>query len=213
MEKEAALFEELPRENVFIFNEEGGGEEDRVGAGGLIQWIKCPTDTHVKVGKSRNPFPVVVQEYDLALLSQVLNNCPIISCTEVLPTGTSPPGYQRPQTNEDLGRFLQDVSECACAISPSLLLCNSILWFLQSLRAVDSDVTAPPYDSVLVFDYEGAESEGSSLSSICSDLDEEQSFQHLEGWGPCFRKLAELYADRTEEDDDAATLPGKTEWV
>lgn len=54
---------------------------------------------------------------------------------------------------------------------------------------------------------------GSSLSSILSDSSEEQNFQHLDGWGPCFSKLAELYADRRDEDDDAATRPGKTEWV
>lgn len=72
-------------------------------------------------------------------------------------------------------------------------------------------MSAPPYDNVLVFNFEGAGSNASSLSSIFSDPDEEQNFQHLEGWGP--RKLAELYAGRTDEDDDTATQPGKTEWV
>ncbi|XP_058011076.1 cadherin-15 isoform X2 [Ahaetulla prasina] len=64
----------------------------------------------------------------------------------------------------------------------------------EGLEAADSDPSVPPYDTALIYDYEGACSASGSLSSILSSLgDEDQDYDYLHEWGPRFQRLAELY--------------------
>ncbi|XP_061629062.1 B-cadherin-like isoform X2 [Phyllopteryx taeniolatus] len=151
----AALVEDVPRDNVFYYDDEGGGEDD--------------------------------QEYDLGQLHRGLDQRPAVFCTDVLPSVHSV--HLNRRANDDVNKFIDEVC------------------------AADTDPTAPPYDSLLVFNYEGLGSQATSLSSIQSnDSDEEQDLVELDLWGPCFRRLADMYAGR-EDDDDLQTVPGKTEWV
>ncbi|XP_075290065.1 cadherin-15 isoform X2 [Opisthocomus hoazin] len=64
----------------------------------------------------------------------------------------------------------------------------------EGLEAADRDPGVPPYDTALIYDYEGSGSVASPLSSIVSSLtDEDQDYDYLSEWGPRFRRLADLY--------------------
>ncbi|XP_053571801.1 cadherin-9-like [Bombina bombina] len=67
--------------------------------------------------------------------------------------------------------------------------------FIQrKLQENDLDTTAPPYDSLATFAYEGNNSVAGSLSSLESfTVEENYNFDYLTNWGPRFKKLADMY--------------------
>uniref|UniRef100_A0A8C7L204 Cadherin-10 n=1 Tax=Oncorhynchus kisutch TaxID=8019 RepID=A0A8C7L204_ONCKI len=71
----------------------------------------------------------------------------------------------------------------------------------QRLQENDQDPTAPPYDSLATYAYEGSGSVAESLSSLGSmTIEGDQDYNYLSEWGPRFKKLADLYGG---EDSDS----------
>ncbi|KAM9192253.1 cadherin-1 isoform 1-T1 [Dugong dugon] len=118
------------------------------------------------------------QDFDLSQLHRGLDARPEVIRNDVAPTLMSMPQYRpRPANPDEIGNFID-----------------------ENLKAADSDPTAPPYDSLLVFDYEGSGSEAASLSSLnSSESDQDQDYDYLNEWGNRFKKLADMYGGG--EDD------------
>uniref|UniRef100_A0A8C1PU36 Cadherin domain-containing protein n=1 Tax=Cyprinus carpio TaxID=7962 RepID=A0A8C1PU36_CYPCA len=70
----------------------------------------------------------------------------------------------------------------------------------QRLQEHDGDTSAPPYDSLATYAYEGEGSVADSLSSIESLKGEmEEDYDYLNEWGPRFKTLAGIFAERSEK--------------
>ena len=69
---------------------------------------------------------------------------------------------------------------------------REFIW--DRLKEADVDLSAPPYDSLQTYAFEGSGSAAESLSSLDSlSMDSEQNYDYLSDWGPRFKKLADLY--------------------
>ncbi|XP_051948270.1 cadherin-15-like [Xyrauchen texanus] len=148
------------RDNVFHYDEQGGGEEDEDAFN--IDFLRNPSDIL--------PAPVSFFPQDCNVLR---GKQPLRKDT---PHNLPSPKYPRkpPGDPTDIEDFIN-----------------------IGLDAADNDPNVPPYDTALIYDYEGDGSVAGSLSSIASmGSDGDQDYDYLNDWGPRFKKLANMYDPR-----------------
>ncbi|CAH2283975.1 cadherin-12 isoform X1 [Pelobates cultripes] len=72
----------------------------------------------------------------------------------------------------------------------------------ERLQEHDVDQSAPPYDSLATYAYEGSGSVADSLSTIESlSVEIDQDYDFLSDWGPRFKSLAEMFGEETFNKD------------
>ncbi|XP_051980825.1 cadherin-15-like [Xyrauchen texanus] len=148
------------RDNVFHYDEQGGGEEDEDAFN--IDFLRNPSDI------LPTPASFFPQDCGLPRGKQPLRK----DAPHNLPSPTYP--RKPPGNPTDIEDFIN-----------------------VGLDAADNDPNVPPYDTALIYDFEGDGSVAGSLSSIASmGSDGDQDYDYLNDWGPRFKKLANMYDPR-----------------
>ncbi|KAK3510041.1 hypothetical protein QTP70_026697 [Hemibagrus guttatus] len=148
------------RDNVFNYDEQGGGEED---------------EDAFNIDLLRTPNGMVLPPESFSQPGSGLPNWkqPL---RKDAPYNLPSPAYPRKPQGEptDIEDFISDCLDVA-----------------------DNDPNVPPFDTALIYDYEGNGSLAGSLSSLASSgSDEDQDYDYLNNWGPRFKKLANMYDPR-----------------
>lgn len=72
----------------------------------------------------------------------------------------------------------------------------------EKLEEANTDPSAPPYDSLQTYAFEGTGSLAGSLSSLSSNMsDVDQNYDYLTDWGPHFKQLAGMYTSHRSVGD------------
>ncbi|XP_060767536.1 cadherin-15 [Neoarius graeffei] len=148
------------RDNVFNYDEQGGGEEDEDAFN--IDLLRTPNDMGFPP-ESFSQLGSGLPKWKQPLRKDAPYNLPS-------------PAYPRKPRGEptDIEDFISDCLDVA-----------------------DNDPNVPPFDTALIYDYEGDGSLSGSLSSLASSgSDEDQDYDYLNDWGPRFKKLANMYDPR-----------------
>ncbi|XP_069766769.1 cadherin-20-like isoform X3 [Narcine bancroftii] len=94
---------------------------------------------------------------------------------------------------ESLSRY---VSQCRASDD------NVNNYILTRLHDANTDPSAPPFDSLQTYAFEGSGSVAESLSSLESaTTDSDLNYDYLTEWGPRFKKLADMYRGAESAED------------
>uniref|UniRef100_A0A8C1QZF3 Cadherin 7b n=1 Tax=Cyprinus carpio TaxID=7962 RepID=A0A8C1QZF3_CYPCA len=86
------------------------------------------------------------------------------------------------------------ISRTSYKTLPDNIVFQEFIW--DRLKVTEVDPSAPPYDSLQTYAFEGNGSVADSLSTLeLPSSDSEQSYDYLSNWGPRFKKLADLYGN------------------
>lgn len=126
-------------------------------------------------------------------------------------------GGEGDQTGYDLSvlRMMSDGTPALHAGQPNKMMKFSphdapdIQTFLQTNKdRIDTDPDATPFDDLRHYAYEGDGNSGGSLSSLNSGTsDGDLEFDYLHNFGPRFKKLADMYGEEPDSDDEMAPPP------
>ncbi|NXX98587.1 CAD15 protein, partial [Centropus bengalensis] len=163
--------------------------------GSIILFLGGPSQPHTP-----DPIPFPQDAYDINQLRHpelLLPRAKAPTRRDAPLSPASPPASRTlPSSPSDIEDFINEVGTPALSApsptAPAGLTVPPVS--PQGLEAADGDPSVPPYDTALIYDYEGSGSVGSALSSIVSSLtDEDQDYDYLSEWGPRFQRLADLY--------------------